>query len=233
MKHLKNFQLPSVALLVLFMFVLIQGCRETPKAEESAIPAEEDPQVVKAPVQIIGIDEARKLFDTYSERRVPLIERFEIPNSDSGDFSAARFTSFDYATIKNYIAFIEQEAAAAKVDISGLRFYFGNYPGSEADENGDKAKARRNTIFIVPTLKQDGGEFGFYTRDGANGEREAALIVEISGQDKTGNGALQESVERSYAGFAPVPAVAPMIYAGEQSLILNRGNVGPPPNGDF
>jgi hypothetical protein len=173
------------------------------------------------------------LFDTYSERRVPLIERYEIPNSESGSFSASRYAAFDYATIKEYIAFIEQEAANAKVEISGLRFYLGNNPSLEnGGTEEDKANAGRNTIFVVPTLRKDGRDFGFYTRDGADGQREAALIVERPEQsDKAGNGALQESSQRAYAGFAP--AVAPLLFAGEQSLVLNRGNVGPPPNNDF
>jgi hypothetical protein len=229
MKHLKRLQLRPVACLLGLTLIGILGCRETPKTDESETP-EEEAQVVNAPKQIISLDEARMLFDTYSERRVALIERFEIPNSDSGAFSAARYAFFDYATIKEYIAFIEQEADSAKVDISGLRFYFGNYP--ESDDDADKANEKRNTVFVVPTLERDGNDFGFYTREGADGHREAALIMENSGQsDKSGNGALHESPQRSYAGFAP--AGAPVIFAGEQSLILNRGNVGPPPNNDF
>ena len=232
MKHFEKLPLRAVIFLFGFTLAGILGCRETPRTDEKEMPQKEEAQVVKAPEQIISLSQAQTLFDTYSQRRVPLIERFEVPNNDSGAFSAARYTAFDYATIKAYIAFIEQEAADANVEISGLRFYFGNNPepGDSTSEE-DRAKARKNTVFVVPTLNRGGTDFGFYTRDGAGGKREAALIIERPGQnDQSGNGALQETAPRAYAGFAPPP---PPMYAGEQSLILNRGNVGPPPNNDF
>jgi len=206
------------------------GCRETAKTDQKN--AAEDTAAagtVMAPEQIIDMNEAQKLFDTYTEQRVPLIERFEMPNAESEPFEAARFTSFDYATIKQYLAFIEQEAADAKVDISSLRLYFGNYPAKEELSQGVEEKdARKNTIFIVPTLKKDGEEYGFFIREGADGQRKAVLIIE-RGDAGPETGGLQAPEIRSYAGFMP----APMPLPGNQSLILNRGNSGPPPNNDF
>jgi hypothetical protein len=95
MKHLKHLTLLPVAGLLGFFMIGNLGCRETPKTEEKEIPEEEVTQVVEAPEQIISLDDAQLLFDTYSERRVPLIERFEVPNAESGAFSASRYTAFD------------------------------------------------------------------------------------------------------------------------------------------
>lgn len=214
------------------ILILSLSCRETPKQDEPA-EAERDTitSTLPAPKNIIPIDEAQKLYDTYSERRVPLIERFEIPDGQSGPFSATRYTSFDYTTLKEYLAFIEQEAAGAHVDISSLRLYFGNYP-ADSEEDPDKAgsKARRNTIFIVPTLHKNGEDFGFYIQTGDDGSRKAVLLVE-RGQPASATGAHEiNQASRSYAGF--LPATKPSL-AGEQSLIMNRGNSGPPPNTDF
>ncbi len=208
------------------------GCREKHEPGENAASAESvSKEAVKAPAQIISMDEAQKLFDTYGERRVPLIERFEIPNAEAGAFEAARFTSFDYTTIKQYLAFIEQEADSADVDISSLRLYFGNYPSrDELGEGVAEEDARKNTIFIVPTLKKDGQEYGFFIQEGPDGQRKAVPLVERGGAAQ-GMGGLKEAESRSYAGFAPVSA--PFLLPGNQSLILNRGNTGPPPNNDF
>ena len=214
------------------VLILSLSCRETPKSEDPGEGQQDTLAVtVPAPKDIIAIDEAQKLYDTYSERRVPLIERFEIPDGESGPFNAARFTSFDYKTLKEYLAFIEQEAAGANVDITSLRLYFGNYPADSGQKSGNTvSSARRNTIFIVPTLEKNGEDFGFYIQTGEDGKREAVLLVERGVPASSTGDSETNPASRAYAGFLPMAKPA---MAGEQSLILNRGNSGPPPNADF
>lgn len=215
--------------LYLFFFVMIAtlGCREAARNEEGKTPGEKgvEEQVVSAPQQIISLEEAKELYDTYTRRRAELILKTEGPDDEGIPFEPARFAAFDYNTIKQYMAFIEQEAASANVDISTLRFYFGNYGEKEAGQD----KSRRNTVFLVPTTKSNGQDYGFYIATGPDGKPLAEPIRnKVGSAEESGMGSRGNSQERSYAGFAK----AALLQSG-QSLVLNKGNSGPPPQGDF
>lgn len=228
MKHLKFSQFQLI-LPVMFALTLFIRCKEAPKTtpEPDSI-KQAMTEEATAPKEIITLEEATVLYETYTERRLPLIERFEIPTGESKPFVAARYTYFDYKTIKQYLAFIEQEAASANVDIATLRFYFGNYPVEGFSGTDTEKNARKNTIFIVPTMNRDGQDFGFYTREGTDGKREAVPIAEaLGGNAQNQTGSIKDGQKQSYAGFA-LPALT-YPYQGGQSLILNRGNSGPPP----
>ncbi|MGI9549778.1 MAG: hypothetical protein ACR2MT_01160, partial [Aurantibacter sp.] len=157
---------------LIFIFTLgltLFNCREikqddTPKDKH-----------VEAPAEIIEISEARLQYNTYEKRRVDLIQKYEDsvdgysdegkarqeqnaqqaqvdPNDPNGArFDVARYVSWDYDTIKNYLKYIDQEAKKAKVDISTLRFYFSNYP----EDDTSAVHPRQNTIIITPTLHKD------------------------------------------------------------------------------
>ncbi len=229
MKHPKFLKFRAF-LLPIFAFALVYSCKEAPKTDTEADPMKQSTTgEVTAPKDIISLEEANLLYETYTERRLPLIERFEMPTGESKPFVAARYTYFDYETIKQYMAFIEKEAEGANVDIATLRLYFANYPEDEMLSGADGRKnARKNTIFIVPTMNKDGQDFAFYTREGANGKKEAVPIDEAFGEEaQNQTGGVKEGPQKSYAGFA-VPA-APITYQAGQSLVLNRGNAGPPP----
>ena len=150
MKRSGRFNLFS--LLPISILFLAFGCQE-----QSEKPKTES---VKAPEQIISTNQAQELFDNYSSRRAPLIQKFEDSLNKESRFDVARYGYYDYKTIKKYIAYIEQEAEKAKVEISTLRFYFGNYPNKKQFADGRKVKhPRQNSFFIVPTLKKDGKEY--------------------------------------------------------------------------
>ena len=191
-----------------------------------------------APEQIISLDQGKELFDNYTERRVKLIEEYE-SREGHAPFDATRYGEYDYETIKQYLAFIEHEAEAANVEISKLRIYFGNYPEKEKFDDGRKVKyPRKNTFLILPTLKKEGVDYGFYIDKRPDGKKVALLITDRFPKDssqkrdpkqKTGN---LESKSKSYASFLPNALVtnAPPYYV-EESLILNEGSMAPPPYG--
>jgi len=152
---------------------------------EKCPPCNEEVEQVKAPDQIVSVKEAKLTYDTYTERRKPLIARYEDSiNREKGydkmkqqkqknkgagrvtrqvdSFPVARYVHYDYETIKNYLAFIEQEAKNKGIEISTLRFYFSNYPEGKPVEN---AKPRQNSIFIMPTITQDNRTFGYFLND--------------------------------------------------------------------
>jgi len=206
------------------------SCQEAPKKDQKKqdVPQKEP---VSRPDQIISIQEAQSLFENYAKNRVPLIEAYETKREPEIKFDVARFTSFDYATIKQYMAFIEQEAAKADVEISSLRFYFANYPNKNTFEDGEKiTHPRQNSIFIVPTLMENGREFNFYTTGDGQQGRKAVKISNFAIPDLKGVGKLREENKHTYAGFNLNFSLNSPWYQNDESLILNRGNSAPPPH---
>ncbi|MGB5437772.1 MAG: hypothetical protein WBM98_17895 [Maribacter sp.] len=228
--------------------------------EEKMEKENEDHPEVLAPVQIVAIDHAKEMYDFYTDRRVPLIQRYEDsinrtkPNdkvrqekktkADSGfeiegeKFDVARYVSYDYETIKQYLAYIEQEAKKANVEISGLRFYFSNYPDKPFFNNDNKDSIlhpRQNSVMLSPTLKKDNREYLFYI-GGTEAKQEAVLLTDSFGTVKTDKmGATFTHDNLSYASFMPSltnstinSTLNSSFYAGS-SLTMNKGTAAPPP----
>lgn len=223
---MKNTKKVMPIFLGAFLLVLV-ACQEGPKKEESTeTNGAETQEKVSPPKGIISLEESKSLYDNYTQNRKGLIERYEMERHPEEKFEVARFTAFDYATIKQYIAFIEQEADSAGVNISSLRFYFANYPDTEDFPDGNKiVHPRQNSIFVVPAMKVDDGEYGFYI--GADGK--AKLIKDAVGETSVGGTA--KNGQKSYASFAP--SFSRPNAAQEQSLALNRGSSSPPPWSDY
>ncbi len=218
MKNAKQL-LRNVALPAILIFSLT-NCNEAKK--EKPHQEEEEPKEIDAPKNIISIKEASAIFDNYTNFRVPAIVKFETQQrAPSEKFEAARFVDFDYQMIKDYIAYVDKEAEDAGVKkVTKLRMYFANYPNEiKFKDNKDVVHPRQNSIFLLPTMDADGGNFGFYIGD----DGKAKLI-----KDKTTD--LNEGSDKSEASL--LPSFNSMFYS-DKSLILNRGNSGPPPFGDF
>lgn len=49
--------------------------------------------------------------------------------------------------LEGYINYVKEQALEKKINVDGIRFYFGVYPDSEKD----KSKAGQNTLFMCPT----------------------------------------------------------------------------------
>ncbi|NHF57961.1 hypothetical protein FK220_001315 [Flavobacteriaceae bacterium TP-CH-4] len=243
---MKNYGKKSVPfLLATLLLVGLAGCE--PKVEDKREEVPVDP-----PKQIVTIGEAKNYYDNYSKRRVPLIRRYEDSinrrgidekmqqmqqEDDQGKgeaaeapakFDVARYVYYDYQTIKDYMTFIEQQAAAAKVDISTIRFYFSNYPDST-----QYVHPRQNSIMISPALKQGDREYLFYIDDSDPENPKPVLLGDNFGPVKQGVGKVETSKDKAYASFGPslptsnIALVLP--YDGGQSLTLNRGTGAPPP----
>ena len=204
------------ALLTLFLV----SCNDAKKENPEAV----DPEMVEAPSNIITISEADAMYQNYTKHRVGVIDTYEAQERASEDtFEAARFVSYDLETIKQYIAFVEQESKKAGVTPNTLRFYFANYPDKENFPNGKKiVHKKQNSIFILPTLNQKGQDYGYYIGD--NGK--AKFIKDWKTGTMDGSEMLNKKSEASLFGFST------STYSS-QSLILNRGGSGPPPYPDF
>ncbi|EAR00044.1 hypothetical protein [Maribacter sp. HTCC2170] len=219
-------------LIVLSLFVFsLNSCAEKVEKEQ------EDAPEVLAPKQIVQIDQAKKMYDNYTDRRMPLIQNYEDSiNGGKKKFDVARYVSYDYETIKQYLAFIEQEAKRANVEISGLRFYFSNYPDSPKFENGEPIlHPRQNSVMLSPTLKGKDREYLFYI-GGTEADQQAVLLSDSFGPiDTNGVGSIDNDNTKSHASFLPnMPesttntTLNASFYAGT-SLTMNKGGGAPPP----
>ncbi|RDY60844.1 hypothetical protein [Flagellimonas nanhaiensis] len=223
MKNTRN----TATLFLVSLSLMLGACQQGQKKESSEPESPKHQQERVAPPKgIITLEESKSLYDNYTRNRVDVIQQFEAEQNDDEKFEVARFTSFEYSEIKQYMAYIEQEAKGAGVDISSLRFYFANYPNKEKFPDGKKiVHPRQNSIFLVPTINVDGKDFGFYI--GADGK--AKLIKDA--MDAKGMGQTSGEKTKSYASFVPTLSPSPAMQEG--SLNLNRGNSSPPPPGDF
>lgn len=225
-------------LLALFSILIACENHEDPKATNT-----------QAPGQIISVGQAKQMFDSYTTRRVPIIKRYEERVDSSQAFDPTRFGEYEYETMKNYMAFIESEAALAKVKIGGLRFYLTNYPAAATFMDGKPVKhPRQNSFILVPTTDVDGEQQGFITRTTANGGRTVVLIKDwlleqplpeqqqenqLETPKQTGSLSKQEnfgSLKPQFLFINPITGIAmPMVDGEDISLILNESNLRPPP----
>ena len=174
----------------------------------------------EAPKQIIPLETAREYYTNYSERRAGLIAHYEdsinLARGIKDSFPVARYVSFDYQVIKQYMAYIEQEAARVGTDISSLRIYLSNNP-----DDPSYTHPRQNSVFLIPAVNLEGGQYGLYIR----GDQPGYLNMELQPWQPKGMGMLPEPGHKAEAGFLS----SPVLIQGQKSLILNFGGSGPPP----
>ncbi len=216
----KNFSLvrTSTGILSLCLMALI-SCNPQQKKEAAPEMADEPMEEVIAPKEIISLKEAKVLCENYQNRRVANIVEFEMGDRDSEEkFMPTQFVAFKLETLKRYIKYVERKAGKAEVDADSLRIYFGNYGKEGRDPN-------KNTVFILPTAKVANDYGGFYI--GADGQ--AKLIRNYWPKAENGG---QEGEPKSKASFMPTFDIN-FMQDNTESLIMNYGNGGPPPTGDF
>lgn len=226
---MKNTQRSFVTVFFAFLFLLVfSNCQEQKKEDPKEEPPKEQEEVAP-PKQIVDLEQAKETYDNYTQRRVGIIEKSEGPKPDGSKFDPTRYTYYDYDTIKQYMAYIEQEAKRANVEISSLRFYLSNYPDAATFKNGNEVvHPRQNSVFLIPTTTKDGLEYPFMIAD-KDGKWEAVLLTgQLDPYGEKGMGVLQEGRSKDYAGFLPNAANLSLDHH-EKSLILNEGSSAPPP----
>lgn len=108
--------------------------------------------------------------------------------------------------------------------------YFANYPDEKTFKDGkDVVHPRQNSLFLLPTLERDGGNYSFYIGD----DGKAKLVINRKdNQLKKGMGTVIKGSRTARAGILPNFFSNTSSYSGK-SLILNRGGSGPPPRTEF
>lgn len=219
---MKNYRKVAITFLGSLLLVMT-ACQEAPKKDEPRTSEEPQAEKISPPEGIISLVESKSLYDNYTKHRMDMIQQYEAERGPDREFAPARFSSFTYEDIKQYMAYVEQEAKEANVEISSLRFYFANYPDKERFPDGKKiVHPRQNSMFIVPTMMVDGEEYGFYI--GSDGK--AKPIKNAVGAK--GMGHKEDQGSKAYASFAPT-----LFQDDGTSLNLNHGTSGPPPFTDF
>lgn len=195
-----------------------------------------DPAFLNEPDKIISVKQAKSMYDAYDivEEAIKAVK----VNADGSTYNPTRYVEYTFEEMKHYMAYIENEAKLAKVDIATLRIYFGAYPKDGTFTSGEQARYQnQESIFIVPTATYNGKEVGFYTSgDASSNERYPVYFSEknenelysIDGKDTgdTTSGSLKS--EASMLSF-----YSNTLQDGDdRSLILNDGNVIPPPEQD-
>lgn len=211
---------------ILFVSILLFGPISC-KPEKDKEPDRKTDVVVNAPEQIVTVAQAKTMYEAYGNRRVGLIEKYENEQNPEKKFDVARYGYYDYQTIKDYMAYIEQEAKKANVEIASLRFYFSNYPDQKTFEDGREIKhPRQNSFFLIPTTKSVNNEdYAFYIREGSDGNNLPMLLTDDLNPKKDGGTGREGSGNlKSNASFIPMP-----MYYKDRSLILNEGDMVPPP----
>lgn len=182
---------------------------------------------------IISEAQAQEMYSSYSQRRVPIIQKYEDSIAgDSSTFTPTRYAEYDYEVIKQYIAYIEHEAKRANVDIQTLRFYLSNYPDSEKFSDGAVVKyPKRNSFFVLPTMDFEGKNVGFSVKE-INGKYSAVPIKgrNAKAEKNRGEKLKDSAVKINEAGFFPVQNDTAQ-GGGSSSLILNDSHISPPPYG--
>lgn len=189
-------------LALLFVSVIIlEGCNEKPAhpTEGGSIPP---------PKIIIDVQEAEDMYHRYGKDIVPILEK------NNPNLKATRSLSIDYKTLKDYLAFIEQEAEEANdTKISGLRIYFAKYEDSKNDG--------RATVFLNPIMEA-----------GAIGDLRDDVSFAIKTEDgKSTAVPVGKLIKKPTTGSNRADLTMP-IQNGVQSLAANDFPWSPPPNSD-
>jgi len=232
--------------LVFLTFTSCDGCKQNGDDNK---PKEE----VKAPEQIVTVVQARKMYDNYSKHRVPIIQKYEdssrqdrkdykiqqnkMQKQEAGiekdTFDVARYGYYDLDTMKQYIAYIEQEAARANVNISSLRFYFSNYPDKKEIEGRPILHPKQNSFFLIPTIEKGEREYAFFIREKEPGKWHPVLLSDqLEELGSQGLGAVYKTNDKVHASIVPslTTSSSSPTYLNDTSLTMNEVDMVPPPH---
>jgi hypothetical protein len=211
------------ALFILLFSILSCGDRNQK-------PQNDDKPIIDAPEGIISLNEADAIYKNYTKHRVSLIETYETQQRSSEEaFEAARFVDFDYQLIKDYIAYVDQEAKKAGVEkVTKLRMYFANYPDKKKFPDGQEViHPKQNSIFMTPTLEKKGVNYSFYIGN----DEKPKLIIDWKSEIEKGMGSTYSEHNKAQASL--LPSFFTNSAFSQHSLILNHGHGPPPPRTEF
>ena len=125
---MKTKPIQKLAFFLIIMTLFFQSCKEKPKTPK-----------IEAPEQTIDYKYANSLEEEFKNTRGALIKKY-LEIEDSREFW------FELEKLKEYIAYVEQEAETLGYNNLGIRIYNGAYPKDKKYPHPGYS-----TVFLVPT----------------------------------------------------------------------------------
>ncbi|WP_338378558.1 hypothetical protein [uncultured Flavobacterium sp.] len=113
---------------------------------------------VKAPSQIISVEQAVEMKKTYQDTIGNLIKLNNSTPEEEYDPTLFAFIELD--SLKQYIAYLEEVERLNDKKISGIRVYFAAYPSTSKSNNKEPLYKSRETFFFAPTMEVAPNEWG-------------------------------------------------------------------------
>ncbi|MFC4739697.1 hypothetical protein ACFO3U_06785 [Flavobacterium ponti] len=204
----------TIATVILFSTLLyLNSCKP-----ESA---EENLGSIKEPSQIISVEQAVEMKDTYQDTIGKLIkENFSIPERE---YDPTLFAFIELDSLKQYIAYLEEVERLNDKKISGIRVYFAAYPDSLKNSSKSEAYKNRETFFFAPTMEVEPNEWG---REYPN-LRNIPFYIEPSGKNKLIG--KFKAIDGLLCKKDSRPTNPKIDETEKTSLILNEFQLTPPP----
>jgi hypothetical protein len=183
--QMKTFKI-TIALLGTLLF--LSSCVEKPNTDDHADDGPHEGVELTPPANIIPVQKAELLYQDYGNNRVDLIQDAQnvdeegkpIDPDDPRFVPATRALVIDYNMLKSYIAYIDQEAKDAKINVKSLRVYLGKYPDSSAVK-----RPGSETVFLNPTTIFNGNnEASFAIQNNPDGSTTAVSVGSVLGTAK-------------------------------------------------
>ncbi len=182
------------------------------------------------PSNIISIAQAVKMHDEYQEGIGKLIENSHLETNNEV-YPATQYTYIDLDTLKQYVAFLDKVQKLNNKKITGLRIYFGAYPGTEAMKTASfkTIYPGRETIFMAPTMKGEDSPMAKQYQAVDN----VPFYIKPSGKDKLiGDYLVIDELLCKYdmgKGRVQKLVVIDSTFTAKTSLIINKLDNCPPP----
>ncbi len=177
----------------------------------------------RKPKNIITLEEAKQLYDNYSDTRVKWTTKSILSQANLKSFEVTRSLFYDIDSLYNYLSYIKRISKEANVKPSGFRFYFGAY-ANDYKRKGDTAYAHRQTIFITPTIAKQVGKETMHLGYTLSNDFKVELLKDKIGTDSRGQSANGSSMQKaSLFNFN----INTNMFS-ENSTIANEINSSPP-----
>ena len=181
---------------------------------------------VKTPSQIISIDQAIEMKNSYQDSIGSLImENF---STNESEYDPTLFAFIELDSLKQYIAYLEEVERLNAKKISGVRIYFAAYPNKDKFNSTNKAPIYkgRETFFFAPTMTVEPNEWG---REYPN-LKNIPFYIEPSGKNKLIG--KYKAIDKLLCKNDSRPINTQndtIIETDKTSLILNEFQLTPPP----
>ncbi len=181
------------------------------------------PQEDKFPVNeelmsehLISFTNAKAMYDEYIDKRYNVMKPIL-----GDDFQDSKSSWFSIETLQSYINHLKTKDQLIDPSISGIRMYFGVYP---EDSNSQKAQENgylnHQNIFMVPTyFDEEGVETMFYLKRDSNNNTTVVTIPEPEPESNAMQISAKSATDHQNDGT-------------EDLVLLNEGNLRPPPMSD-